>query len=279
MRVIYTKDIKEFSKQIEPLLLRKESCNNLMLGILEREKDMPSEHLVMGLVRKGQQYVYGFLQTPPHDFVLPDIDVEGDVCLAIIRSITEQKLALPGIIGPRRVADTFVRGWEQTTNRKATVHMEQLIYQLDKVENADRAQGNLCIAGQEHNDLLVQWIKQFGKEANEPSLQDRAESLVNQFLENRSIYVWEVNGKPVSMANQSRKTKNGTTINAVYTPDEQKRKGYASACVAALSQKLLEEGHRFCALYTDQANPTSNRIYQKIGYKVVGDSIVYKLGE
>jgi uncharacterized protein len=57
----------------------------------------------------------------------------------------------------------------------------------------------------------------------------------------------------------------------VYTPPEHRRKGYASACVATLSQTLLNQGYKYCFLFTDLANPTSNHIYEAIGYQSVGD--------
>jgi predicted GNAT family acetyltransferase len=58
----------------------------------------------------------------------------------------------------------------------------------------------------------------------------------------------------------------------VYTPPGRRGRGYATALVAALSAELLAAGRRFCFLYTDLANPTSNRIYQRIGYERVCDS-------
>ena len=64
----------------------------------------------------------------------------------------------------------------------------------------------------------------------------------------------------------------------VYTPPELRGHGYASAVVAALSQRLLDAGHQYCALYTDLANPTSNSIYQKIGYTPVSDAVEYAFG-
>jgi len=63
----------------------------------------------------------------------------------------------------------------------------------------------------------------------------------------------------------------------VYTPRELRGRGFATATVAALSQLLLDQGHQFCCLYTDLANPTSNAIYQRIGYQAVSDSSVYRL--
>ncbi len=84
------------------------------------------------------------------------------------------------------------------------------------------------------------------------------------------IYVWQ-NQAPVSMACGKFATPNLSMIGPVYTPPEYRRQGYASSCVAALSQTLLNQGHRYCCLFTDLANPTSNHIYHEIGYQPVGD--------
>ncbi|QDP41721.1 GNAT family N-acetyltransferase [Radiobacillus deserti] len=279
MRVVIMKDVQQFSARIEPLLLRKEACNNLMLGILEREKTSQNGEVLMGLVEKDNHFVYGFIQTPPHDLVLPDIEIQPDIFPVLARWFIENQIKLPGVIGSREVADAFVQAWSQETKLPVTLHMEQLIYQLTHVNDIGSAPGRLTLAKEADKDLYVKWMQQFGRETNEEGIQDRAHSLITHFLKMNSLFVWEVDGVPVSMVNQSRKTKNGVTINAVYTPDEYKRKGYATTSVTTLTQKLLEEGNRFCALYTDKANPTSNQIYQRIGYKTVGDSIVYKFGD
>ena len=61
-------------------------------------------------------------------------------------------------------------------------------------------------------------------------------------------------------------------------PPAQRKRGYASACVATLSHLLLNRGYEFCMLYTDLTNPTSNAIYQAIGYEPVIDSTMYRFG-
>ena len=90
-------------------------------------------------------------------------------------------------------------------------------------------------------------------------------------VEDRDLFLWEVAGQPVSMAAKTRRTTHGITVSWVYTPSEHRRRGYASACVAALSEQLLDAGWEFCTLFTDLANPISNSIYQKIGYRPVAD--------
>ena len=84
-----------------------------------------------------------------------------------------------------------------------------------------------------------------------------------------------VEGTVVSMAGFAGPTPNGIRVAWVYTPPDNRGKGFAGACVAALSQKLLDEGRKFCFLYTDLANPISNHVYQRIGYEPVTDATVY----
>ena len=83
--------------------------------------------------------------------------------------------------------------------------------------------------------------------------------------------IWEVDNTPVSMAGYAGPTPNGIRIGAVYTPPELRNNGYASAVTAGLSQYLLDSGKDFCFLFTDLLNPTSNKIYQQIGYQPVCD--------
>ena len=58
----------------------------------------------------------------------------------------------------------------------------------------------------------------------------------------------------------------------VYTPRERRGRGYASAGVAGVSRIVLAQGARAC-LFTDQANPTSNKIYAALGYRPVVDMV------
>ncbi|WP_222426903.1 GNAT family N-acetyltransferase [Hyella patelloides] len=117
----------------------------------------------------------------------------------------------------------------------------------------------------------MSWIKTFAEEAlgeNEP--EQHYQENCDRRLSQNSLYIWQ-NDVPVSMAGVSGATPNGIRINAVYTPPEYRRKGYAKSCVATLSKSLLDKGFKYCFLFTDLANPTSNRIYKKIGYEPVCD--------
>ena len=90
-------------------------------------------------------------------------------------------------------------------------------------------------------------------------------------IKDQNIFLLLEEGKPVSMVQKAGKTPNGNLVNLVYTPPSLRRRGYATECVAKLSKHLLEEGNKYCFLFTDLANPTSNSIYQKIGYRPIID--------
>ena len=79
------------------------------------------------------------------------------------------------------------------------------------------------------------------------------------------------------MAGWTGKTENGVRVSLVYTPSEHRGHGYASACVADLTSLLLAGGNAYCCLYTDLGNPTSNAIYQRIGYRPVCDVTDFSL--
>jgi predicted GNAT family acetyltransferase len=90
----------------------------------------------------------------------------------------------------------------------------------------------------------------------------------------RTLHLWE-DGEVVSLVGAGGRTPNGIRIGPVYTPPAARRRGYASALFAAVSQAELDAGRRFCFLFTDLANPTSNHIYQAIGYEAVRDVDAY----
>ena len=97
--------------------------------------------------------------------------------------------------------------------------------------------------------------------------------LAERKIKKSEVYVWlDQDGNPVSMNLVGRPTENGISVSGVYTPKNLRKRGYASGVVAGTSQKILDSGKQFCVLYTDVANPTSNKIYQQIGYKEIATS-------
>ncbi len=122
--------------------------------------------------------------------------------------------------------------------------------------------------------LVARWLAAFSEETSLSADFNRTKSQAVKHIKDQQLYVWDHRG-PVSIAKESRPTKNGTTINAVYTPPEHRNEGYATSCVLSLTKKLLSNRYSFCCLYTDLSNPTSNSIYSKIGYMPIGEALEF----
>ena len=153
--------------------------------------------------------------------------------------------------------------------------MAQRIYQLNRVIDEARAAGRLRDPVASDDALLTKWRAAFSIDAEGMDPEEAAKIAALPLPASRRLLLWEVEGAAVSMAGFSGPTPNGIRVAWVYTPPQLRGKGYAGACVAALSQKLLDDGHKFCFLYTDLANPISNHVYLKMGYEPVADSAVY----
>ena len=91
------------------------------------------------------------------------------------------------------------------------------------------------------------------------------------------FWIWDDDG-PRSMVGCKRRSSGIARIGPVYTPPEHRRRGYAAACTAAVSQHLLDHDADGCVLYTALANPTSNAIYRRLGYEAVAETLRYKFG-
>lgn len=128
-------------------------------------------------------------------------------------------------------------------------------------------------------DLLTRWLAAFNTEALGQSVDVVG---MGQFADRwiarqgRTMYLWVVDGRAVSMVGVSGETPNGIRVAPVYTSPELRGRGYASALTAATTQRQLDDGKRYCFLFTDLANPTSNHIYQVIGYEAVSDAADYR---
>jgi hypothetical protein len=125
--------------------------------------------------------------------------------------------------------------------------------------------------------FLPYWIHGFHNECFHPTAALSGEADEARYLINAGrLYVLEDGGMPVSIARIGRELPTLSVVNLVYTPPYLRQKGYASALVAAVSHKILEQGRLSCVLYTDAANPVSNSIYKKIGYVHFGDTLEIK---
>ncbi|WP_158282123.1 GNAT family N-acetyltransferase [Salipaludibacillus keqinensis] len=271
----------EMLEKVEHFLMRKEARHNLPLGILKQKaKDEKSnyamaEDLFLAIGENEQNEVEVVLiRTASRNLI---------ICghLSAVKKaahwLNKKGVQLPGVVGCTDTAKAFADEWSKVTTCKTEATMKQNIYQLEKLRQFQRNPGKLTYATEDDIALVMSWTEEFEKEALGLTEHPTLERDVLQEIRNNRVFFWrDTDCTPVSMAKRARELKNGVVVNFVYTPDEYQRKGYATTCVGALSERLLNEGFKFCSLNTNAENPTSNSIYMSIGYEPVGDAVEYR---
>jgi len=275
-KIVRDSSAQEFLAAAGPLLYKDEPANSLMLGIAESlsvATDPAKEQaLYIRLVNENNMTTTAALQTPPMNLILTYAKTEELATLA--QYLDEAKVTFPGVVGPAQETETFARIWSSRINKKAALSIAQKIYKLENTI-LPSVNGSLRLAQNDDMDLATKWLVEFAKESLPPHEHKSFEEYqpyTARSLANKEIHFWCVNGHPVSVAYSGRPTLHGVSIRCVYTPKHLRGNGYASAVVGYLSQKMLDAGKKFCVLYTDLANPTSNKIYQNVGYREVCDS-------
>ena len=271
MEVRRLEDPAGFLEAASPLLITDEARHSLIFGIVATLRNHPSFYPEHGLwlALDGSEIMGAAVRTPPHNLVVAR--PRDELALDALASRIDD--APPGVVAALPEAERFAAAWSARTGAEPQTHRAQGIFQLDRVEPVSGVAGRMREAQSSDRPLQIEWWRAFAEEAlGETPDEESVARAVDHRLRagDAGTVLWE-DGEPVSFAAYGNPTPNGIRIGPVYTPPERRRHGYASALVAELSERLLTE-RRFCFLYTDLANPTSNKIYEQIGYRRVCES-------
>lgn len=267
-------DSDEFLAAAGPFLAAREAEHNLIFGIcswLRLNPDVDgSAHFAS--VSDGDRTVLVAIRTAPHNLVLSTVDDLGAVDV-LADNLRDDDL--PGVLGPTEAAARFASAWATARGASSRLLDSERIFRLSRVVPPARpAAGSWRHLEPSDHAIVARWIIAFQAEAlpEEPPIEDPG-MVADRWIAQagRIGYVWEADGAVVSFAGASGETPNGIRIGPVYTPPEHRNRGYATSLTAAVSQDQLDRGRRFTFLFTDLANPTSNRIYRAIGYEPVVD--------
>lgn len=267
----------EFLAAAGTFLAAREAEHNLIFGIcsaIRASPEPPREAPSFAVVTDDAGAVLGAaMRTPPWNVVLSEVD-DPEATELLADDWAAHDPELRGVTGPKAAARGFAERWTGRTGRAARVEVEERIFRLARVTPPRPASGSWRLAEDRDRGILADWFVAFVEEAlpESPPLDD-LDAAVDRAIRriNRTIYLWEDGDRVVSLVGAGGETPNGIRIGPVYTPRELRGRGYASALTAAASQDQLDAGRRFCFLFTDLANPTSNKIYQAIGYEPVSD--------
>jgi hypothetical protein len=175
---------------------------------------------------------------------------------------------LRGVAGDRPAASRFAARWRERRGGTATETRGTRLHKLVTLTPLSADGGRPRLMRENEIDLMTAWSADgFGDELNG---QDR--TWAQSHLRDERMWIWETDGEPVSMVGYHHPIFGVCRVGPVYTPPERRRHGYAGALTSHVSAEILAKGNQAC-LYTDLANPTSNKIYHQAGYRPVADFI------
>ena len=265
-----------FLAAAESHLAAAEVENALILGVARMVAERPAgpeRNVYFACVRDGGRILQCAFRSLPHKAGITR-SPDPATLAPLAEDLAAASPELREITGPEPTASEFASVLARIQGRTARRRRGEGIYVLRAVIPVPSPpSGMLRLARESERDLVTRWVRAFGAEVGEET---DAEDIVERWMREERLYVWD-DGGPVSIAGPTGKTTRGVRVSLVYTPPERRGRGYASVCVASLSQRLLDEGNEYCCLYTDLGNPTSNKIYRAIGYEPVCDAGSYYL--
>lgn len=283
---MYT-DVHEFYTDTYDVLMRHEAQNMIPLGNLIIGHDGKDKtgwrdpaNWLMATVSGGNEILLTALMTPPYNLTLYATDnvlnLEAINCL--IDGLKD--IEIPGVMTEKGLAETFAKEYAARKGLTLEPTMSQRIYELKAVNPEIKQFGTVRLLDENDMHYFPYWLEAF----NAAHIYGKTEMSIPQDadpyqyrISTKKIYILEVNDIPVSMAGFTREMQTAIGVAYVYTPPYWRGKGYATSCVAQISQMALDRGFTKCVLYTDLLNPTSNSIYQKIGYTPLCDSLMISL--
>jgi predicted GNAT family acetyltransferase len=276
--MIYTehRDAEGFLSVAHETLESSESVHGLMLGICLRLVGEPKAYgsdPYLATVESAGVLRVAAVMTPPYKLQLySEEGYESAGSELIAGGLLGGRWSVPGVLAREGAARAFAATWCRRTKEDFRIGMRQRVYELREVVHPAYPPGEFRQAAASDVDVARQWARAFHRDCFDDGREAQSVRAAEEKLKGGDLFFW-VDGVPRSMAATTRPTPHGAAISFVYTPPSNRRRGYGTAVVARLSQRLLDEGKQFTTLYTDLSNPTSNSIYGRVGYTGVADVV------
>jgi predicted GNAT family acetyltransferase len=262
--------VEEFRTLAEPVYRRDPVANTIELTLLE--SGTPPDGSLFVTIWDRSAVIGAAVHTPRYPLVcnaIPEPAIE-----AVASELALARPELEGVRGERDTALAFAEAWQALTGLPGRVTVEERLYRLGTLHQPQNVDGAARDAADGDRSRLVEWVGQFFGEAsgnvhNEggDEFVETADRVGNRFM------LWEADGAPVSMAMLRVRAAGVSRIGPVFTPADRRGRGYGSAVTATVADFALRAGVDDVVLFADLANPTSNGIYQRIGFEPVADSV------
>ena len=292
MQVTVHRRVEVFLARTQALLEADEPSSTMLLGVcLELLRRSTTENpgalnpdaavsnttpeSVFVIVEDAAEVALVGVQTPPYGLIVHPRGGLSEkprrtVVEAFLDAWTADGLRLTNVLGPKAWSQELAAAWAARQGMGHSPRLRMRLYALHQVVPPRPRTGVLRRADLGDEALVRAWFHAFNREALNLDAAAASHAMAGRRLAAGEIYLWQED-MAMSMAARSRATETSVSVGHVYTPPALRGQGSAACCVAALSQRLLDEGFERCTLFTDLRNRVSNRIYQRLGYRPLDD--------
>ncbi|TRV73793.1 GNAT family N-acetyltransferase [Streptomyces sp. 130] len=231
---------------------------------------------VFGVLERGGEVRAAYFRTPPHRLIVTPLAPEEAGSLAAhLEAVGDP---VPGVNADGATAAAFAEAWRARTGGEPRLDERLRLYRLGELRRPEPApEGRSRVADERDRELLARWYAEFVRDIGGSGAQDPG-TWAGRHIADRRITLWETpDGAPVAMAGLTALVAGQIRLTAVYTPAGLRGRGYAGAATVEACLAALAEGADEVLLFADLANPTSNGLYQRVGYRPVTDFAVYDL--
>lgn len=265
-------DAASFSAAAGEFLRSQPVTHNLILTLLHGQLKRSESGRYWLATRDGESVGVVVQSSPERSALLVPID--PDAIAALVDAIADAGIALPGASGEAATASSFAGQWTERCKTGAVPTQGLRLYELGELKLIAPVEGCPRKAEPSDREQVIHWLQGFQAEVHEPLLRDKIERQADARIAAGLAWLWQ-NSDPVSMAASSVPMEGVIRMQSVYTPPENRKRGYGTVCAHAMSKHFADQGYR-CILYTDLGNSTSNSIYRRIGYTAVSELIRYR---
>lgn len=273
----FTEDVEEYAGAAGPLLAAEPARHTISLTVIENARagtGVAGEAELFGWWSEPGGTVTGAVShTPPFGLLLGVVPDEA-VCL-LVEDLRARDRRLPGVNGPAALALQYAAVWTRQTGQRAVLDDAMRLYRLDQLLPPDPPPaGRPRFVSSRDAELATRWLAEFSLETGATIGSDLAQTVADR-LDYSGLLLWEdEDGTPVSLAGRTRTAAGVARVAPVYTPPKRRGRGYAAGVTAAVTRDALDRGAQEVVLFTQLDNPTSNALYQRLGYRPVTDRVV-----
>jgi predicted GNAT family acetyltransferase len=265
----FTDEVEVFARHAHQLLVADPVENTITLTVLENIRAGNTSSPSLFGWHDDSSVLGAVSLTAPHELVLSV--VPPDSIDSLVAGLRSRSVAVPGVRGEQLIAERFAMSWAKATGVGWQTQVRQRLYELDSLVPPDGVPGRARKADKTDLAIGTQFFAAFQAECHDSG--DDPEAVIRDRIEAGLLWLWD-DGEVTSMAARNRIAAGVARVGPVYTPPNHRRRGYGAAVTAACSADARQAGAARVALFTDLANPTSNAIYQRLGYRAIRDEVI-----